>query len=318
MVQARQVLTFGWVLIASAALAQGGPPGPPEGATPAMRKAFSAGPRLRLAGKRTVVFGRSKERLTERILQSGSRLRIESSNGTVTLITGSERSVYDPTKNEIYKTHDPYGLMNYGFLPMSGGPMAGARFKESDGGEVAGRPTRLVVVSGRHGEVFFKSHIDTWKGAILKSEVFGPGGRLIMSFEYSQVKYDVDIPERAFQLKFPGAKTVTVRDEIVKLAAKMGIKPYVLDRDCGLRLENARLFEADGRQVMRQTYAGRRLKVSLFLCKGSVNPEKLTRYGGDRLRSRVWHIGELTLVLVGDAKDSELARLQGQVTEQRE
>lgn len=283
-----------------------------------MRKAFDVGPRLKLAGKRTVVFGRNKDKLSERILQDGARLRIESSNGTVTVINGFERSVYDPAKNEIFTSHGQFGIMGFGFMPRPGGPKIEVSFKESDGGSIAGRATRLVVATGKRGEVFFRSNIDTDKGAILKSEVFGPGGKLIMSFEYERIKYDVDIPAKAFQLNFPGAKVVTVRDEINSMAAKMGIKPYVLDRSTGLRLENARVFEADGRKIMRQTYSGPRAKVSLFLCKGPVNPDKLTRFAGERLRSKVWTMGELTLVLVGEASEADLAQLQGKVVEQRD
>ncbi|MBS1709414.1 MAG: hypothetical protein JSS65_11935 [Armatimonadetes bacterium] len=284
-----------------------------------MRKAFEAWPKLKLAGKRTVIFGRSKEKLSERILQDGPRIRIESSNGVITVLNGPERTVYDPAKNEIFTSHNPFGMPGFGFLPPpQAGPRRTMKFTETDGGKVADRRTRLVVATGAKGEETMRMYVDSDKGAVLRLEMTSPNGNLVMSFEYQAVKYDVEIPARAFVLNYPNAKVVTVRDEVIRLAAKMGIKPYVISRNSGLRLDNSRVFEADGRKVMRQTYVGERTRVSLFLCNGSVSPERLGKFGGGRLRSRVWTVGDLTLVLVGDVEEADLARLQQQVqVEQR-
>ncbi len=279
-----------------------------------MRKALRAWPNLVLAGRRTVVFGRSKEKHTERILQSGDKLRIESSDGTVTVIVDRKRSVYDPAKNEIFETFNPFGVPGFGFMGGLPGGGDDFTFKESDGGIVAHHKTRLVVGTSDQGEEALRMYIDPEHGAVLKLEIFAPGKRLVMSFEFEAVRYDVDIPSRAFTLNFPDAKVVTVRDEVIKMARRMGTKPYVISKDSGLRLENARVFEFQGRKVMRQTYAGSRVKVSLFLCKGEVSTEKLIRSGGDRVRSRVWTIGDLTLVLLGDVDESDLKRFQQQVT----
>lgn len=320
------VLALG-VSVSYAQRGQGdGPPGPrppgPQGAPrfdhPILRLAESARGSLRYSGLRTVEIRErdGAKTFTQRVLRQGPRIRIEYPPdspyaGHIIVEDGFRRLYYLPSSNEIRESPRREDEIFGGFVRDSMHRRdKQIRLEARPGGRIAGQETDLLeFVEGPDKRVMMRLWIDKRRGAILKREVFDPKGGRVGFFEFTRLRYDVPIPPEAFVISRPGAVMVTPEVEFQRAFAGTGIKPARLAPQTGFRLVGVRKFEVEGSTAVIQFYSKDGRRLSLHQVTGTVDMEKLRRFGGDRVQVHSWKKGNVTLVLVGGMPLEDLKKI---------
>ena len=320
----RLVAVTALTLAVHAVFAQGhGGPGGPGGGSPGpqlLRKVFEMRKSVKLAAIRTVQFLEQGERrlVTEKIVRDGVNVRTEILDGRlkgqISVEDEHERRVWSPSENVIRVNPAREAEFFSRFKGMSGRPdHAPPQAKETDGGNVAGVPTRQLEFSSPEGRVFSRTWIDPVHGVVLKNQTFDRDGKLNGSFEYTSLKFNPSLAQGTFQINKPGAKIITPEDDLRRLAREMGVKAYRVRPATGWRLVAVRKMNPKGTTILMQVYKNQRSRVSLFVIQGPVDAERLRKMQDGKINSHVWDIGSVHLALIGDLPVQDLRRLADQV-----
>ena len=157
---------------------------------------------------------------------------------------------------------------------------------------------------------FQRLWIDPENGMLLKRELFDLAGSKIGSFEFKRINYRPNISPEDFEIKRKGALTVTLQDQIKRLARRTGLPAMRIPEDMGYELESVRPIEMGNVRAMMQVYFGDRGRVSFYQIGADINPQRLRNLaGGANLAVYSWHVGERTFALLGDVPQGELERL---------
>ncbi len=298
-------------------------PGPERELHPLLRRVDDSRSAVRMVGVRTVQvgFGPNSRVTTERYFRSGARFRIETvgegqNRGQIVVEDGRRRLVYFPAKNEIREQPPLEGRLLHALRRASAGPPGRGgkpKFVESDGGTIAGHKTRLLEVQRPDGQASMRLWIQPEQAVVLKLQSLSPRGEQLAYFEFTRVAFGQEIPESQFRLDMPGARFVSPQDELERVARQANVRPLRLPEDTGYRLEAVRRVGSKGREILVQTYAGPRGRLSLFVLRGEIDERLLARIASGREDSHVWQSGPFTLVLIGDLPPEQLRRLAGRV-----
>lgn len=296
----------------------GGPFGQPN---PLMKRVMEMRGKVKLSGIRVVQHLDQGERkvVTEKIIRDGVRIRAEVTDGPlkgqISVEDSRNRLVWSPANNEIRT--NPAREEEF-FLRMGrtmGGPERMRRpvFADTDGGRIAGVATRLLEMKTPTGQVVSQAWVDPVHGVILKFQTFDREGKRNAYLEYTSVKFDVAVNASTFQINKPGAKVVTPDDDLRRMSRELGFKPFRLPANSSWKLIGVRKLDANGSKILMQHYKGDKARVSLFLIRGQVDPERLGKIQKDGSRVYVWDQDGLKMALIGNLSSEELSRLAGTV-----
>lgn len=272
-----------------------------------------------MAGIRVVEIkrrGSDSVQFTEKVLRSGFNLRIEYPAdspyaGQIVVENRTRRLQFIPSRREIRQIPARGGE---DLLPYIGGMRQRGKitFRTSDGGRVAGLATRLVEAVTPEGRTIQKLWIEERNAVILKKEVFEPSGDRVGYYEFRSVKFNPSIPSGAFELSIPGAKVVTLLDQLREAAGDLGLPAFRLGG--GFDLSAVRKLDSErGRGVMA-IYSDQNRRVTLFYARSQVDPKRIGQMSGGRFSSHAWTRDGINFVLFGDMPVSDLARLAETLT----
>lgn len=309
------------LLLGSVASAQKPPRRPDRGKPelhPLMRKVLDSRGKVKLAGVRVVQHIEKGERklVTEKILRDGFRYRSTildggEAKGSEAVEDENVRLVWNP-KTNVIRESPPREREFFARFPRPGKGRGGGKPTESEGGKVAGVSTRLLEFSGPGGQVGSRLWIEPTHGVVLKMQFFDPKGALNGSMEYTSVQFNPDIPRGSFELNKPGARRITLADELRTAARELGMKAYRIPADGAWRLAAVRKMTPKGVKVLMQMYGKEGARVSLFQIEGDVDPERLKALERGT-NSYVWTLDGAKLVLIGNLSEDELRRLAAKV-----
>ncbi len=308
---------------------------PDERALDLLVRAANAAATARYVGvRRVTVRERGQERThEERVVRDGLRSRVDFAPGSryegQTAIEGpSGRFLIDPRRREI-RALPPRGeetrrrLERFAELCRRGR----AVLTVEDGGSVAGRPTRLVLVADEGGRPLARLSIDPVSAVVLRREAFGPEGRGGV-FVFTRFEPRARIPGATFATGRAGYRLIHPSDELRDASARAGILVASLPPASGYRLEGVRSRDLGGRTVVASFYSGGGRRLTLFASgaslpdlpvgrKGRVGSGVQAQTGKPRGRSDVeyyrWRIGDTYLGLVGEETPARLRGLSGGV-----
>lgn len=284
---------------------------------PLFRKVLENRDKVRLSGVRVLQLLERGERklITERVWRDGLKTRTEVTAGGAVGMTAVEdsqtRRVWDPRTNEVRESSPRETESLFRFGRMMSKSRERSKLTENEGGRIAGVPTRQLEMAMASGQVLSRVWIDPVRGVVLKLQTFDPKGTLAGSMEFTSVKYETSLPESTFALRKPGARWVTVEEELRQAARQLEFSPCRLPQPW--KLVGVRTMRPKDTKILMQTYFNGRARVSLFQIKGGVDGERLRRLGGPETNSHVWNIDGYRLVLIGDLPESQLRQLAGQV-----
>jgi hypothetical protein len=144
---------------------------------------------------------------------------------------------------------------------------------------------------------------------ILKRETFGPGGNLAGGFEYENFQIVDAHPEALFRVDRPIRKFSPAMERAEALSREEGLPFFGFAQDSGYRLSRAQLILDRRHRAILFNYVERQGPVSLIVSRASLDQERLSRLAQGRLNTYSWNVGDLTLVLIGERSESELARI---------
>jgi len=223
--------------------------------------------------------------------------------GQIVVESAKERKHYFPDRKEIFIAP---GREEFGFLQMPG--FEAAQEREVDGGDVAGRATRLLeMVAG--GQVVQRLWIDSEKFVVLKREMFSPRGDKVGSYAFTTIDFNANLRSVDFSLRIPGDKVVTPYTMRERLATKGGFANIGFGPRDGPRLEFVRVQRIRDEDVLVQSYTDGKNRFSLFQLSGSIDPQRLTRFSGPRAKILRWQRDGRTFVLLGDLSKERLDAL---------
>lgn len=285
-----------------------------------LRLAINRHPRVKFAGVRNVQIlhqGRMQT-FSQRVIRDGNNLRIEYPAdspffGQIIVERGPVRLHYIPGQQEIVQQPAREDeALNRLLHAMN----ARVLVRVSSGQSVAGRQTDLVILDREPG-IQFRLWIDRQQGAILRREVIERGGRRVGFYEYQSIDFNARIPRDAFQIDVSGVRTVTVEQQLQRLAERLQIRPYrIASNQWALAGVNHMQLKQDGPRgtdirVLMSTYANNWRRVSLFQYRGSVDVRRLATLLEPHLKSHVWSRDGYTFVLLGELSEQDLQRLSG-------
>ena len=322
----------GLVILALAGAATAQRPGPGQGRGPGgpppnrpggpmqergfrlLRGVMDAYHGIRFTGKRVTLTRAGDEPLlnTEFIWKDGPRFRVEfeegsPNHGQVIVTDGQRRQHFFPQTNEIQvfrsKMDDPIRPLIDG---MRG--MPGVRSEVAGGGEIAGFPTVLITIRDPQGNVMNRAWVDEAHNMILKREIFDPTGRKVGMYEFQRINYRPSFGDDDFRINKRGAKIVS-SVEVVKAQAKQaGVIARGLPESSGFTLENVRLIRG-AEPILMQHYVSEQGRLTIFITKSEIQPERLRRLAGGRAAVRQVKLGGDRIILIGDVQPERLERL---------
>lgn len=300
---------------------QGRPPMGPPNIHPLLRKVFDMRNKVKMTGVRELSHLEQGQRklTTERIYRDGARIKTivldkGSGKGMEAVEDSRRRLVWNPELNEIRESAPREAEFFLRFGRMGGKFKPDEGVEESDGGNVAGVPTRQLQFGAPGQKPFSRVWIDAAHGVILKFQTFDKTGNVSGSMEFTSVEFSPTFPPGTFELKKPGARFVSTSDDLAKFARELGMKPYRLPVDDQWKLVGVRKLTPKGVKVLMQTYFGPESRVSLFQIQGSVDAERLRKMEGATTKSYVWTKDGAKLVLIGNRSEEDLRRLSTRVT----
>lgn len=280
---------------------------------PVLRQALRKASMAKFSGTRIVevMDGPNRERYTEYVLRDGTNTRTWFPSGSpyagqVIVETPNERRHYYPGRNEI---HVGPARREEALVRLVGlGKRRGIKFAVKDGGNVAGRPTVLVSISEESGNALQKLWIDRDQVVILKRELFDAVGNRVGFFEFTEVDYRPKFTASDFELERRGARVITPRDELARVAKSMNITPVSLSESEGYRLEWVRRLPGGRVPILQQSYTRVGVTLSLFQAGAEVNLPMLRRVPKG-VESVTWSRGGETFALIGNVSGDEIRRL---------
>lgn len=280
---------------------------------PVLRQALRKGSIAKFSGTRIVevMEGANRERYTEYVLRDGSKSRTWFPSGSpyagqVIVEAADERRHYYPGRNEI---HVGPARREEALVRLVGlGKRRGIKFAVKDGGNVAGRPTVLVSISEESGNALQKLWIDRDQVVILKRELFDAVGNRVGFFEFTEVDYRPKFSGSDFELERKGARVVTPRDELMRMAKVMNLATVALPESEGYRLEWVRRLPGGRVPILQQSYTKLGVTLSLFQAGAEVNLPMLRKVPNG-IESLTWNRGGETFALIGNVSGDEIRRL---------
>jgi hypothetical protein len=286
----------------------------------ALRAVHANRDRVKFVGTREVQVATDSGRTitTERVTRRGARWRFEpldgARKGAVAVENGLTRFQYFPAENVIREVPPIEREVSLRLIRAFGQNRPGrVSVQQSDGGIVAGHPTKLVEAKAPGGRHLARAWIEARQGAVLKMEVFNPRGERAAYFEYTQIDFSATIPGNAFEIDRPGARRVTAEDDLVLNARRLKLPAYRLPDSGGWRLVQVRQLGQERVGILMQVYQSERNRVSLFVMRHPVNTERLRRLAGGAVNAHSFEIEDCQLVLIGDPPDEALRRLAATV-----
>lgn len=298
----------------------GGPGGPgrpgmmQDRGTQLLRGVMEAYRQIKFTGKRVTLARAGDEpmRNVEFIWKNGPQFRVEFEEGSpnfgqVIVTDGQRRQHFFSQTNEIQvfqsKMDDPIRPLIEG---MRG--MPGIRSEVARGGEIAGQPTILVTMRDPQGNVMNRAWIDEVHRMILKREIFDPTGRLVGMYEFLRINYRPSFGDDDFRINKRGAKVVTGFDVLRAQARQAGVTARGLPENSGFSLDNVRLIRGP-EPTLVQHYVSENGRITVFITKSEVRPERLGRMAGGRAVVHQLKFGAERIILIGDVPKSTLERL---------
>jgi len=279
-----------------------------------LQRMFRAQMTLKYTGVRLVEFKRDGNRVqTEEIIsKDGPRYRIEYPRGSafagqIIVENGRERLHFFPDTNEIkvLPRRKDETLMRIGRLLGGRDRRGGIDIKPGE--RIANRATQRIALSDPRGNVLMRLWIDEANGMLLKREMLDPVGSPIASFEFRRVDYNPVFRPADFEIQRAGARRLTLVDELNQLAEKHGFPAKRLTDVGELKLDSVRmLWKGSG---IEQLYVGNGKRISFFMTKSAINPERLAKRSGGKTASATWQAGGVSYVLIGNVDQAEIERL---------
>lgn len=329
------ILVFG---LAAMSMAQGpgprgrGPGGPPDGGGFGRQNRPPMGPEgqrlarivaaqatLKFSGERITVIrvGPTETRDIERIWQDSPRQRVEvmpgSTNaGQIIVTSGPRRRHYFPSRNEIVEKPSRLDnpLQRIMFLMQDG--RRKVRVQPDGTREVAGiDASGLAVFDGKAPIARF--WFDPKSLLVLRREMYDPGGRLIASMEYTRVNFTPRFDESDFVLNRPGATVIKIEDVLRAKSREAGVDLHMIQPNGAFRLDSVELIDAAGLKAVKQSYTSEIGRVTLFVMRERISPERVQRFANGLVASQVIRRGDDWLLLVGDIPPEQMDRLANTV-----
>ena len=277
---------------------------------------------LRFSGTRmvTVVRAGKVESHQEFVTKDGPNMRVEFAKdskyaGQIIIETASFRRHYFPDRNEIKEspsnTRRQFELMR----GMRGQRASNLKSAVGDGGSIAGIKALKMTMSDGDGNRVLELFGDARSGLILKRVVYDPTGSVAGSFEFKQVKFNPAIQASTFVLNRKGATYIRPIDELKRYATELGVKPYSFAEKGGMVLEGVNVRTMQDAKSIVQWFSMNDTRYTLFLTKADVSAEQLQRFGRGELKSVVWKLNGMTLVLMGMDSEESLRQLSKKVVD---
>lgn len=281
-----------------------------------LKKARDRANSQKYAGVRTttlVTHKGEKKTFTEFVLRDGKRQRIEyPSNsefaGQTVVESDGERRTYTKATNEIRVSKSLPFTMQFD-LGQRGGKID---WEMKDGGRIAGHDTKLVVAR-IGGEKRFAIWVEPRRSMVLKREVYDRKGDFIGGFSYTRIRFSPEIRDSMFELP-KSAKVVGPKDDLMRIAKELGLRPYTIDPRTGYELMFVRKTEFDGKNALRQFYDTGRERVTLVQMK-DLEAKGFSSEG--RVNTYSWRHRGVTLMLIGELDESAMRRLASGITIQQ-
>ncbi|RYG37630.1 hypothetical protein EON81_06130 [bacterium] len=279
-----------------------------------LQRALNRAASLRYSGERTISFRRDGKPFDTReiVFRDGNRVRIEYPEGSkqagqIIVEVGEKRRHFTPGKNEIRllpaRREESLERLRR-FIKML--KSRGGSISESSGERIAGIPTGQIVFRDQSGNVMQRLYIDPKSGAVLKRNLYDPGGAPVGSMVFTRIEYGRKVSAALFRLDRKGARLVTPADELKELMAKGGFADVRLPK---LELEFVRILSTADSPTLLQVYAIKGERVSLFQTKGELDPSSLRKQRGPDLKTRAWSEGGRNFALIGALNDKTMDEL---------
>ena len=257
----------------------------------------------------------------ERIIRDGRRLRIEFAPGSryegqTVVETPAGRFLLDPRRREIRTLPtraDETGRRLGRLVRMV---RAGeAALTSGDGGRVAGRPVRRLVLS-RGGKAFVALSIDPRTAVVLRRETFGGERGPLGTFVFTRFEPRARVDAANFVLPKTGYRRVSPLDDLRALGRREGIAVRTLPASSGYRLEGARSRRTPAGTIVAAFFSGPDGKrLTLFAAKGEL-PDLGGHGSGNRpappnVELYRWRAGTTNYGLLGEESPARLRALAG-------
>jgi len=282
-----------------------------------LRLAINSRLALKLRGERVVTLP-DGSRIRERIHRDGMRMRIEITEPqnlreSVAVEDGEQRRQFVPERNEIRIM--PSREAEF-YLRLKGLSRPGQRgLRVSDGGTIAGLPTRVVGVPDPIGKGVAKFWVDPSSGAVLKSQVTGGEGETVASFEFLRVELLPKMEPSLFVLNKPGATVVTPLDDLRRICRDLGMTSWHIREEQGWRLMATRRIGPARTKALMQSYSNGDMRVSLFHVVGrDLDPQRVGNLVGPGMRVHSFRKGDSRLYIIGPLEEPALQRLAQRVS----
>ncbi len=286
-----------------------------------LRLANSSATSLRFTGVRLIKFRRAGvEEVNEEIVtRDGRRSRVEFRNGPlngqIIVENGKERKHFFPDRNEVRvsESRPEEGVLRIGRFWRERNNRA-LKFRTSPGGEVAGIETEKVEMLDKDGNPILSLSIDPKSGLVMKRVFFDRVGTVTGQFEFKSVRFNPKIAPDAFKIDRKGVNIVRPVDDVRRVAAAEKLPALMLSPKTGFVLEGARSSNLRGTAVMAQFYTAPSGRLSLFVTKDKLEPERFQRMGRGRTSAHVWTSDGVFFALVGDLLPAQLKALSSKMT----
>ena len=286
-----------------------------------LRLANSSTTTLRYTGVRVFKFRRAGvEEVNEEIItRDGKRSRVEFRNGPlngqIIVENGRERKHYFPDRNEvrISQSRPEDGVLRIGRFWRERNDRA-LKFRTSQGGEIAGIETERVEMLDKDGNPILSLSIDPKSGLVLRRVFYDRVGTVTGQFEFTSVRFNPKIAQDAFRIDRKGVKVVRPVDEVRRVASSEKLPAVMLNPNSGFILEGARSTKLRNTTVMAQFYTASSGRLSLFVTKDRLEPERFQRMGRGRTSAHVWSSDGVYYALVGDLLPAQLKALSSKLT----
>lgn len=288
-----------------------------------LKDAFERSKSLKFSGTRVVTFVRAGrvETHNEYVTKDGSNLRIEFSkdspySGQIIVETAESRRHYFPDKNEI-RVYPSFGKKQFeGFRANFRSPRGGAvHIDASSGGVIAGLHCTKYQITDRDSNPIVQIFIEPRSGMLAKRVLFDPTGNIAGSYEFTSVVLNPKIQRNAFTIYRKGATIIHPIDELRKQGIALGMPALTLKGSSPFKLESVYAREIKGSKVIVQNFGSEDSRLTLFMTKSTLDAADLRKFVWGELRSYVWTLNGVTLVMIGDLPEERLRALSSQVSD---
>lgn len=287
------------------------------------RRLFEKAQGIKFSGTRlvTVVRAGKTDTHTEYVTRDGDNLRIEFAKdskyvGQIIIEAGGFRRHFFPDRNEIKESPiSARRQFDIGRMMRGPGRMGQTKSQISDGGTVAGFKTQKMTVSDSQGNRLIEVYADPKSGLLLKRVVFDPTGTVAGSFEFQQVNLNPTIKPTAFALNRKGAKVIRPIDDLRRQAAELGVPAFSFTDASGLQLEAVNTRSMKDSKTLTQMFSMNENRYTLFMTKSDIPQDQMKRFERGELRTFVWQLNGVTLVLMGMDSEEALKKMSKKIVD---